>query len=90
MGKTDKIRENWAKRKVPPYNAKDCKGQEMQGNDGNMYKSKKNAAGNYQWFKIVVKEDSAASAAPTAPAAPAASAAPDANSDADSDVESLV
>jgi len=89
MGKTDKIKEKWAARKVPPYNAKDCKGQEMQGNDGNMYKSKKNAAGNYQWFKQQEPLDFDFSGMERAKYA-AAEAAKAKDDGSDSDTESLV
>lgn len=45
----------YTSRPSPPYPANDCKGETKKGNDGNMYISKSNAKGIFQWKIITDK-----------------------------------
>lgn len=44
--------KKYTSRPSPPYPANDCKGKELRGNDGQLYKSIANARGVYSWKPV--------------------------------------
>ena len=57
-GRTPSEKAKYAKRKGPPFSARDCPGEKREGNDGDLYESRP-AGKSHRWFKVmhVLPED---------------------------------